>query len=124
MIKTLCYNWKIHRLLRRLAKQRVRVIHQPTNQWVIEYAVEESEENIGLIYTCQIRGWIELLHENVPSEQLGSDSQSSIPSQMKSKKHVWKLTDSGWAAIQRRHEITVLAVSIALLGIIVPIIMA
>jgi hypothetical protein len=39
-----------------------------------------------------------------------------------SKSHIWKLTDSGWAAIQRRHEITILGMLIALIGVIVAVI--
>jgi hypothetical protein len=71
------YNWKMHRLLRLLAKQRVRVVHQPGDVWVLEYAVKDTEENQGLIQTCRLRGWVELLHESVL--HVGLNADGTIP---------------------------------------------
>lgn len=45
----LAYSWKIYRILRRLAKQRVRLVLQPGNVWVIEYAVPDDEETDALL---------------------------------------------------------------------------
>lgn len=122
MLESLIYNWKIHRLLRRLARQRVGMVLQPGNVWVLEFAVQENEEIKALLYTCQLRGWVELLHESVPTGQLNSDGSLPNGRLFKSKSHIWKLTDSGWAAIQRRHEITILGIIIALLGLAVAVI--
>lgn len=99
MFKSLKYNWKIHRLLRQLAKQRVGMVLQPGNVWVIEHAVKDTEETKALLYTCQLRGWIELLHESVPNCWLNSDGSLPNGIPFNSKEHIWKLTDSGWAAI-------------------------
>lgn len=122
MFESIKYNWKIHRLLRQLAKQRVRGVLPPNNVWVLEFAVQDTEVNEALLYTCQLRGWVELLHESVPTGHLNSDGSVIESMPLNSKSHIWKLTDSGWAAIQRRHEITILGILIALIGVIVAVI--
>ncbi|WP_223923602.1 hypothetical protein [Geobacter sp. AOG2] len=122
MFELIEYNWKIHRLLRQLAKQRVRGVLQPGNVWVLEFAVQDTEVNQALIYTCQLRGWVELLHESIPTGHLNSDGSFTMGMPFDSKKHIWKLTDSGWAAIQRRHEITIIGILITLIGVIAAVI--
>src|ERR1051325_8216678 len=71
----------IRKTLRRLARQRVRLVvplgHPPTNVWVAEHAVqEETDDGIAAaIRTCHMRGWVELLHDAVPRAQLGPDGR-------------------------------------------------
>jgi len=95
------------------------MVLQPNNVWVLEYAVKDTEETRELLYTCQLRGWVELLHESVPTGNLDSDGSLPKGPVFSSENHVWKLTDSGWGAIQRRHEIAVLGIFVGILGIIV-----
>ncbi len=116
MFNLLKYNWKIHRLLKRLAKQRVGMVLQPGNVWVLEYAVEDTDETRELLYTCQLRGWVELLHESVPTGKLSADGSLPTGQLFSSENHIWKLTDSGWGAIQRRHVITILGTIVAILS--------
>ena len=121
MFNSLVYNWKIHRLLHRLAKQRVGMVLPPDNIWVIEYAVKRNDETRALLLTCQLRGWVEMLHEAVPSNRLNQNGTLPDGPIFTSKEHIWKLTDSGWAAIQRRHEITILGILVTLIGVIIAV---
>lgn len=50
----------IRQTLRRLARQRVALVLQPGNIWVIEYAVPENEETDATLKTCYMRGWVEV----------------------------------------------------------------
>lgn len=118
MFEIIRYNWKLHRFLSKLARQRVGMVTDG-NHWLIEYAVETNNENRALMLTCQLRGWVEILHEGVPSAALKSngDIPPNILDNLK-KENIWRLTDSGWAAIHRSHQITILGVFLVILGLI------
>jgi hypothetical protein len=49
----------VHRTLRKLAQQRVRVVLQPGNYWVIDRAILQDGDTHAALLTCQMRGWIE-----------------------------------------------------------------
>lgn len=119
MLESMRYNWRIHRLLRRLAKQRVGLVLQPGNVWVVEFAVEDTEETDALLKTCFMRGWVEPLQDSIPKGRLSPDGALPSGPMFQSQGPLWKLTDSGWSAIQRRHEIMVLGIFIAVLGVAV-----
>ena len=105
-------------MLKKLSRQRVGMLLQPGDVWVVEYAVKDSETNRALIHTCQLRGWVEILHNSVPTASLTPDA--SIPPDLLNNmqgRPIWRLTDSGWAAIQRRHEIALFSVFITLIGV-------
>ena len=114
MLKHLRYNFRIHKILRRLAKQRVKTVFQPGNIWLIEYAVEDNEETDALLKTCFMRGWVEPLKDSVPMQKLGPDGSLPKGNLFESHAPVWKLTDSGWAIIQRRHFFMILGLIVAL----------
>lgn len=116
MFESTRYNWRIHRLLRRLAKQRVGRVLQPGNVWIIEYAVEDTEATDDLLKTCFMRGWVELMQDSIPKGRLNPDGSLPAGPIFDSHGPTWKLTDSGWAAIQRRHELTVVGILIAVVG--------
>ena len=118
MFEIITYNWKLHRFLSKLARQRVGMVTDGDHR-LIEYAVEKNNENRALMLTCQLRGWVEILHEGVPSVTLNSNG--SIPSNILDdlkKENIWRLTDSGWAAIHRSHQVTILSVFLVILGLI------
>lgn len=111
--------WRIRRVLRRLARQRVGLVLQPGNIWVIEKAVEDNEETDADLKTCFMRGWVEPLEKAVPRGKLKEDGSLPDGDIFQSLGPVWKLTDSGWAAINRAHEWTLIGVLIGALGVIV-----
>lgn len=121
MIESTIYNWKIYRVLRKLSRQRVGMVLQPGNVWVIEYAVKDTEENRALLHTCQLRGWVEVLHESIPSGQLNEDGSFSKDGPFNSESPIWRLTDGGWSVIQRRHQLTLLSVFLAVIAIIITV---
>ena len=65
MFSNVIFEFKMHRLLKKIARQRVTMILQPGNVPVIERAVDHDEVTKTLILTAQIRGWVEILHANV-----------------------------------------------------------
>lgn len=113
--------WKIRRILRRLSKQRVALVLQPGNVWVIEKAVEDNEETDAALKTCYMRGWVEPLENSVPKGKLKEDGSPPDSNLYDSSGPIWKLTDSGWAAINRAHEWTLIGILIGVIGVIVAI---
>ena len=121
MFNNLVYGWRIFRVLRRLANQRVALVLQPGNIWVIEYAVPDDDETDALLKTCFMRGWIEPLENSVPKGKLKSDGSLPDDKIFQSSGPVWKLTDSGWSAINRSHQLAVLGLFLSLLGAILTV---
>jgi len=109
----------IRRVLRQLAKQRVGLVLQPGNVWVIEKAVEDNQETDAALKTCYMRGWVEPLENSVSKGKWKEDGSFPDGALFKSSGPIWKLTDSGWAAINRAHEWTLVGVLIAAVGVIV-----
>ena len=109
----------IRRVLRRLAKQRVGLVLQPGNVWVIEKAVENNEVTDAALKTCYMRGWVEPLENSVPKGKLKEDGSLPDGALFESSGPIWRLTDSGWAAINRAHEWTLIGILIGAVGVIV-----
>ncbi len=92
----------IRRALRAVARQRV-VMVLPGDFPVIEQSPPDAEWFDVAIRTCHIRGWVEVLHEALPTGQLRfEESRPVFPSNMKAKNH-YRLTEAGWAALNRSH---------------------
>lgn len=119
MIDRLFYNWKVFLLLRRLARQRVRMVVRGI--WLIEYAVEDSEETEALLRTCVLRGWIDVLEDAVPTGTVNDDGSLKNGRLVEKHQTVWKLTDSGWGAIHRTHQLGVLGLMLSVLGIVLAV---
>jgi len=117
MISDLIYELKIHRLLKKIARQRITMILEPGSVPVIERAVGHDENTKALLLTAQIRGWVEILHENMPTGQINDDGSINSEQPFQSIENHWKLTDSGWAAIQRRHQISIFSLVVTLIGV-------
>jgi hypothetical protein len=117
----LTYSWRIYRILRHLSKQKVGLVLQPGNVWVIEYAVPDNEETDLLLKTCYMRGWVEPLENSIPKGKLQPDGFLPNGPLFHTHGPIWKLTDSGWSAINRSHQLGVLSLFLSLLGIIIAI---
>ena len=113
--------WKIRSVLRRLAKQRVQLVLQPGNVWVVEKVVTDNAETDAALKTCYMRGWVEPLENSVPKGNLKKDSSLPDGELFQSSGPIWKLTDSGWAAINRAHEWTLIGILIGAVGLIVAV---
>lgn len=116
--------WKellVRGALKRLARQRVALVLQPGNVWVIENAVPDNEETDAALKTCFMRGWVEPLENSVPKGSLTADGK--LPNGIHFDKcgPLWKLTDSGWSAINRVHEWTLIGILLTALGVLVTV---
>ncbi len=110
--------YSIYRTLKRLSKQRVGMILQPGNVWVIEKALPRTDENEENLQTCLMRGWIEILHESVPMGVLGPNAELPDGQSLTSKEHIYRLTEGGWNALHRTHVIGILSIITALIGLV------
>jgi hypothetical protein len=113
--------WAIRKVLRRLARQRVALVLQPGNVWVIENAVEDTEDVDAALKTCYMRGWVEPLANSIPKGSMSPDGTLPRGDLFERAGPVWKLTDSGWAAINRAHEWALIGILIAAVGVLVAV---
>jgi len=105
-------------VLRRLARQRVALLLQPGDVWVIEYAVEDEKNVAEALRTCHMRGWVEPLAHALPTGKVAPNG--TLPEKLfTTEKPLYRLTDSGWSAIHRTHSWDVFACTIAGIGLIV-----
>ncbi len=111
--------WVIRKVLRKLSRQRVALVLQPGNVWVIENAVVEDDDTDAALKTCYMRGWVEPLENSVPKGRLNDDGTLPDGHPFDHDGPQWKLTDSGWAAINRAHEWTVIGILIAIIGLLI-----
>ena len=93
--------FRIRRVLRRLARQRVAMILQPGNAWVIEYALDHDHETEAALRTCHMRGWIDIMHNAVPSANLTPDGLLQDKLNPKQVETMYRLTEAGWSVINR-----------------------
>jgi hypothetical protein len=105
----------IRHTLRRLSEQRIALVLQPGNVWVIEKAVEDDNAEIdAALKSAYIRGWVEPIANAVPTGALGPGGQ--LPTGDLRISPFWRLTDAGWAVVKRRHGWALFAILIALLS--------
>lgn len=112
---------RIRWVLRRLARQRVALILQPGDAWVIENALGDGEGTEEALRTCHLRGWVEVLKNAVPIGQLTSEGKLPDLRQLKSGP-IYRLTDAGWSALHRTHSWVVGTFMIALATLVITIV--
>ena len=93
------------------------MVLQPGGVWVIERALPDTEEHAENLQTCLMRGWVEILQESVPTGKLNSDGTLPNGPMFENKKHLYRLTDSGWNALHRTHQLSVLGIAVALIAV-------
>jgi hypothetical protein len=115
-------NWRRERfirgVLRKLSRQRVGLILQPGNVWVVERAVGGEKGVEEALRTCHMRGWTEPLTDSIPKGALTPEGTLPPPDKLFSGHGpIYRLTDAGWNVIHRTHEwvvVTCIASLIAL----------
>lgn len=110
----------IRRTLRALARQRVAMVLQPGNVFVVERAAPDDEDTLAAIRTCHMRGWVEPMFDGAIPH--GRVPPPGTPPAFDRSQPVYRLTDSGWAVIHRSHEVALLALVIALVGVIISLV--
>jgi len=108
--------YSIYQTLRLLARQRVGIVLQPGNVWVIEKAMPHTEQNNENIQTCLMRGWVEVLHESIPTGKLNVDGLPDGRG-FDGVETIYRLTDSGWNAIHRTHVMVLLGIVVSLMSV-------
>ncbi len=113
--------WKRERRIRKvlagLARQRVALILQPQGVWVIERALVRDKDTEAALMTCHMRGWVEPLHDSMPTGDLTEDMKLPTGPMFTRTQTVFRLTDGGWNALNRVHAWTLVAVAIGVLSL-------
>ena len=103
MIEDYLRERKVRRTLRGIARQRVAIVLQPENVQVIERSPPREEWFELGVRTCLIRGWVEILYENLPTGQVTFRGNTpNISDRIYPETH-YKLTEAGWAVLNRSH---------------------
>lgn len=118
LIKDFQYEQNLLNLLRNIKRQRVVVILDPGDVPVIERAIGHDENTRAMLLTAQIRGWVEVLYENTLTGDVSSSGEIDVSKPFTSTQTYWKLTDSGWGAIQRRHQLNIFAFVVSVVGVV------
>ncbi|WP_162592888.1 hypothetical protein [Variovorax sp. PBL-E5] len=107
---------EVRKALKIIAGQRVAMILQPGNVLVIERSPTSTEWFEEAVQTCRIRGWVEVLHEGLPSADLDFHDQTPILGSARPKTH-YKLTEGGWNAIRGTHALVIVAIILSALSL-------
>lgn len=110
------FDFAIRRTLKQLAAQRVRMILQPGNYWVLDNTGTRTEDTDAALLTCYMRGWVEPLDRAVPTAALGSDGRLPPNFQFDRVETHYRLTSAGWSAIHRSGTIAIAALCISVLS--------
>ena len=115
---------QVRQVLRGIARQRVALVAQPGNVWVIERALQRNNDVEAALATCVMRGWAEPLFEDLPTNTLTSEGKVRPgPLFTRTESH-FKLTEGGWAVINRAQMWTMLGVLLAGLSLIATFVVA
>ncbi len=115
---------RIRIVLRRLAGQRVAAVLQPSGGWLIEQALQRNDEVEADLQTCVMRGWAEVLHENIPTGDLDDNFRLKPGPMFTRKETIYRLTEGGWAALNRAHAWTLANTLIAVVALIASLMFA
>lgn len=115
---------QVRQVLRGIARQRVALVTQPGNLWVIERALQRNDDVEAALATCVMRGWVETLFDDLPTNTLTSDGRIRPGPLFTRTENHFKLTEGGWAVINRAHLWTMVGVLLAGLSLIATFVVA
>ena len=101
----------VRRTLRQLSKQRVRLVLQPGNIWVVDHTGSKTDDTDAALLTCFMRGWVEPLEHALPHAKLKPDG--SLPERWEGVETQYRLTSAGWTIIHRTRTIALVALAIS-----------
>jgi hypothetical protein len=111
----------IRKTLRAIANQRVTLI-LPGNYPFIERSPLHTESFEVNAQTCLIRGWVAILNESIPVGEVKFEGNKPVlPVEMKYKT-TYRLTEGGWAALNRSHNWIIATFIVGLLALLASII--
>jgi hypothetical protein len=112
----------IRKVLRCLSRQRVAMILQPGNVWVVELAPSESSELDPILRTCHLRGWVEPIANAVPRGRLAPNGGLPEGRVFDGEAPIYRLTEGGWQALNRTHHWVVFTAVIATITFVATIV--
>ena len=86
-----------------VSDQQIALVLQPGNVWVIETAVEHNEQTDAALKTAYMRGWVEPIGNAVLKGKLDSEGRLPSGQSFQGTGPFWRLTEGGWAAINRTY---------------------
>lgn len=101
----------IRRTLRLLARQRVVHVMQG-NVWCIELAMPDDAETQANLRTADLRGWAAPLQDNAVRDFRWTGTEVTLAGATV----VYRLTEGGWAMLQRAHMLNVIMAFLTLIG--------
>lgn len=118
MLETFKRERAVRRALHAIARQRVVLVLQPGNVLVVELSPPDEEWFDIAVRTCHIRGWVDVLHDSIPSGTvLYEGSNPVFPGEMKPKT-IYRLTEGGWTVIHRSHGWLIATFLVGLLSLV------
>lgn len=120
---------KIRRVLKRIARQYVSNVAK-TGWWndarferpvpqepvlTVRHAFLAEGDDIAAVETCLMRGWVEVLYDKKPSQLIPDDGRPVMGPTWPTDETHYRVTGSGWAALNRAHAWSVARVLIGLL---------
>ena len=120
------WDWKrersVRKVLRRLSRQRVDLILQPGNVWVVNHGVTEADDVSEALRTCHMRGWVEPMSNAIPQGKLTPDGRLPEGEMFTGIAPMYRLTEAGWNAIHRLHTWVVVTCVVALITLIATVV--
>ena len=108
----------IRKVLKSVSKQRVALILQPGNVFVIEKAPASQPGLEEALRTCHIRGWVEPICNAIPKGKLTKNGRLPDGDLFTEIGPYYRLTEAGWSIIRRTHLWVVTTCLIALATLI------
>ncbi len=108
----------IRKVLKSLSRQRVALILQPGNVFVIEKAPASQPGLEEALRTCHMRGWVEPICNAIPKGKLTKDGRLPEGDIVTGISPYYRLTEAGWSTIRRTHFWVVTTCAIALATLI------
>jgi hypothetical protein len=108
----------VRKAMHAIAKQRAVMFVEPGHVLVVEHATPDEEWFDVAVQTCLIRGWADVLHDAVPTGDLSSQGGEIVLPQSMTPKAMYRLTEGGWAAINRSHAWVIGTFMVALVTLV------
>ena len=121
MFETFRRERQVRKALRAISRQRVALVLQPGNVQVVEQSPPDAEWFDLGVRTCLIRGWVEVLHENLPTGAVLMLGKTPVPPSQFSPKTHYRLTEGGWAVLNRSHSWVLATFLVSSLGLMVAV---
>jgi len=103
----------IRRVLKSISRQRVALILQPGNVFVIEKAPVSEPGVEEALRTCHMRGWVEPICNAIPKGKLTKDGSLPEGDLFTQMGPYYRLTEAGWSVIRRTHLWVLITCAIA-----------